>query len=360
MAQLEIKSQSTEVSLLHKLPGPKRLAQPLGFTPEVFLVVYDKKMASNLEVKSWLKEFRFVYPVTAGEKLKNIEDLPSHLRKMMKVLGAVSPKSMCIVAVGGGTVGDFAGFIASIYKRGVPLIQVPTTFLAAMDSAHGGKTALNMGAIKNQIGSFHSAKSVVIVKDLLSSLPKAQMQSAVGELFKMALIDGGELYEKVKSEGIDQFETIWNLLPLVIAAKYRVIEKDPLEQSGERQVLNLGHSLGHVLESYYNLAHGLAVGMGLNFAVRWSQHRGYLKPDAAQEILDLLHGPLAIQSPEDFFKSNRKMSRSKLETLIAQDKKLKDSAHLNFIFLDKVGGSFRKSITLESFLTEAERQGWLK
>lgn len=351
-------NQKTKVELLKKLPSRERLVESLGVKPEKFLVVYDKRLAKNEAIRKWLKDFVLPYPVHGGEKLKDMHSFSNHVRKIMKAITPFSSKSLCIIGLGGGSVGDFAGFLASVLKRGVPLVHIPTTVLAAMDSAHGGKTALNVGDLKNQIGTFYPADSVLLVKSLFEGLPSLQMQSASGELAKMALLEGGDFYNRFKESFEPSLECFWNFLPEVIQAKYKVVDLDPLEKTGERQVLNLGHSLGHALESYHGLAHGVAVGHGLIFALQWSVHQGYLSAAEAEEALKILTGKLSFKLPKDFSKNYRTMSRSKLSKYISEDKKLIDTKHLSFIFLESIGKPFRKNVTLESFLTETQRQGW--
>jgi 3-dehydroquinate synthase len=347
----------TKVEFLRKLPSGARLSESLGFTPEKFLIVYDKKLARVEALAKWLKDFPFVYPVTAGEGLKDMYDFSAHVKKIFKMVSPFSARSLCVVGVGGGSVGDFAGFLASVLKRGVPLIHIPTTLLAAMDSAHGGKTALNVGEFKNQIGTFYPADAVLLAKSLFEGLPPLQLQSAGGELAKMALLMGGELFERFKNEFKPDLESIWPLLPLVIESKYQVVAKDPFEQAGERQVLNLGHSLGHALESYYGLAHGVAVGEGLIFALEWSAHQGYFR-GAVEETVKLLEEKVGFLRPREFAREHRTMSRSRLGKLIVEDKKLADTRHMNFIFLEKIGVPFRKLVSIDSLLTETQRQGW--
>jgi 3-dehydroquinate synthase len=348
----------TKVEFLNKLPSKQRLADSLGFKPEKFLVVYDKRLNKNDNVHKWLKDFVMPYPVTAGEKLKDVYTFSSHLNKIMKLITPFSTKGLCVIALGGGSVGDFTGFLASVLKRGVPLIHIPTTLLAAMDSAHGGKTGLNVSDIKNQIGTFYPANSVLLVKSLFEGLPKLQLQSAGGELAKMALLEGGKLYDRFKESFEPSLESIWEFLPEVIEAKYKVVDKDPQEKTGERQLLNLGHSLGHALESYYGLAHGVAVGEGLIFAIQWSEHQGYFRGRNPEEVLKILTDKLEFLRPRDFARTNRSMSRSKLARFVSEDKKLTDTRHMNFVFLEDIGRPFRKEVTLESFLTETQRQGW--
>lgn len=348
----------TKVEFLKKLPSEARLAEALGFRPEKILIIYDKRLQSNDAIRRWLKEFPLTYAVSSGEKLKDVYTFSSHLKKIFKLITPFSTRSLCVVGLGGGSVGDFAGFLSSVMKRGVPLVHIPSTLLAAMDSAHGGKTALNVGEFKNQIGSFYPADAVLIVKSLFEGLPALQIQSASGELAKMALLAGGKLYQRFQEEFTMDLESVWTLLPDVIEAKYKVVELDPFEKTGERQVLNFGHTLGHALESYYGLAHGVAVGEGLIFALKWSEHQGYLRGEDPRILVTLLEERLGFLGPKKFAKAKRAMSRSRLAKLVAEDKKTTDTRHVSFIFLEKTGVPFRKVVTLESLLTETQRQGW--
>lgn len=347
----------SKVEFLKKLPSKDRLAEVLGHKPEKFLIVYDRHIGGSQEVKRWLKDFTFQYPVRAGESLKDLSDFPDHVKKIFRLVTPFSARGLCVVGLGGGTVGDFAGFLASVLKRGVPLIHVPTTLLSAMDSAHGGKTALNVREFKNQVGTFYPADGILIVRSLFEDLPPVQIRSAAGEMAKMALIEGGQLFESLQAVEKMNIDFLWEKLPDIIAAKYRWVEKDPQEKSGERQILNLGHSLGHALESYYELPHGVAVAEGLIFALHWSHHQGYLSSASETGALDVL-SRLGFLGPSDFVREFRPMSRSRLLRLISEDKKLTDTRNMNFIFLEGIGAPFRKKVTLESFLTETQRQGW--
>jgi 3-dehydroquinate synthase len=348
----------TRVDFLPNLPTASRIAEALGFTPGKTLVIYDKRLRKRPDVKRWLGAFDLTYAVEGGEKLKDFAEFPAHLKKMTNLLRAFSPRASAIVALGGGSVGDFAAFTASILKRGVPLVHVPTTLLAALDSAHGGKTALNLGGIKNQVGSFYPAAAVLIARPLFGDLPIEQLRSAAGELAKMALLAGGTLFDAVRADLKPDLDVIWRHLPAAIEAKYDVVKRDPLEHAGERQILNLGHSLGHALESYHHLPHGVAVGQGVIFALRWSAHQGYFRGGRAEELITWMTDALGLLDPREYAKKYRPMSRAKLERLLKQDKKMTDAHHVSFIFLENVGRPLRKTIPIESLLTETQRQGW--
>ncbi|MGZ3724044.1 MAG: 3-dehydroquinate synthase family protein [Bdellovibrionales bacterium] len=348
----------TKVEFLKKLPSEARIAEALGFKPEKILIVYDSRLYKNDVTRKWLKDFPLAYGVGSGEGLKDVNSFSNHLKKIFKLITPFSARSLCVVGLGGGSVGDFTGFLSSVLKRGVPLIHIPSTLLAAMDSAHGGKTALNVGGFKNQVGTFYPADAVLIVKSLFEGLPPLQIQSASGELAKMALIEGGKLFTRFLDEFKMDIDAIWDLLPAAIEAKYKVVEKDPFEKSGERQVLNLGHSLGHALESYYGLAHGIAVGQGLIFALNWSEHQGYFRGTEPHALVDVLSERVGLLKPREFAKKYRPMSRAKLSKLVIEDKKLTDTRHMSFVFLEKIGAPFRKVVTVDSLLTETQRQGW--
>lgn len=350
----------SRVDFLRKLPSAARLSESLGGKPEKFLIIYDGRLERAPGFKEWIRKYPFSYKVKAGESLKGLDSFPYHIRKIFKLISPFSSRSVCVVAVGGGTVGDFAGFVASVLKRGVPLIHMPTTLLAAMDSAHGGKTALNVGDLKNQVGSFYSAESVLIIRQFFENLPAVQIQSALGELCKMAFIEGGKLLDDLVSAKALDMDFIWKALPDVIEAKYKWVEKDPYEKSGERQVLNLGHSLGHVLEGYFGIPHGVAVGEGLLFSCLWSHHQGYMKLPERDRAMEILVGQLGFLPPEEFSKKYRPLTESKLMRFISEDKKLLDTRHLNFVFLEKFGQPFSKKVAVQSFITETQRQGWTR
>lgn len=350
----------SQVEFLKKLPSAARCAEALGFEPKKYLLIYDRRLLKNPTVAEWLGNFPCTYGVRSGESLKDLGAFPGHVKDIFKRITPFSSSSFRVIALGGGSVGDFSAFLSSVLKRGVPLIHIPGTLLAALDSAHGGKTALNVGSVKNQIGTFYPAHAVFIVKSLFEGLPVAQLQSAAGEVAKMTLLEGGDLWLRFATEYKPDFESLWELLPEVFAAKYRLVDQHPKEQSGGRQLLNFGHTLGHALESAYGLPHGTAVGHGLIFALLWSEHQGFLNKAECERLLGFLNDQVGFLKPREFSKKYGAFSRGKLMKLVAEDKKLTDSHHLSFIFLEKTGAAFRKVVTIESLLTEAQRQGWAR
>jgi shikimate kinase / 3-dehydroquinate synthase len=173
-----------------------------------------------------------------------------------------------LVALGGGVVGDLAGFCAATYQRGVPVVQVPTTLVAQVDSAYGGKTGVDLPEAKNYVGAYHQPAAVIVDPDTLGTLPAAELDAGWVEVLKTALIAGGELWERVAADKPVDERTILECARLKLA----VVAEDERD-GGRRQALNLGHTVGHAIEtvtSYTRYRHGEAVGLGLLAALRLS------------------------------------------------------------------------------------------
>ncbi len=174
-----------------------------------------------------------------------------------------------VVALGGGVVGDLAGFCAATYQRGVRYVQVPTTLVAQVDSAYGGKTGVDLEEGKNYVGAYHQPQAVIADTDTLRSLPAAEVAAGYAEMVKTALIAGGELWEQVRG-GADP--TTPEAIAACAQTKLRIVSRDERD-GGVRQVLNLGHTVGHAIETvtgYATYRHGEAVGLGLLAALRLS------------------------------------------------------------------------------------------
>ena len=351
----KMQKQESYIHFVKSLPVPKI------FGVDTILIFDRVLLKVSPSFLTWSKKFQDVYAVDAGEKLKDLNYFLSHMEKIMKLIQNRGTRHLTIVVAGGGTVGDFGGFVASILKRGVRLIQVPTTWLAAIDSSHGGKTALNIHGVKNQIGTFYSASDIYIVESLLRSQPLPRAHEAVGELAKIALVDGRDWVHKLEGTDRNPAQLLLKFLPDAIAAKYRIVRRDPREQSGFRQILNLGHTLGHVLESSMGLPHGVAVAQGTFFSIQWSFKRGLLSHRAYKRAYFLMKSKLGIiPLLEDSQFQIRRPSFRKAKKFLLQDKKRDDRHHVTFIFLKGFGKPIRKSITIECLLREARSQGWVK
>lgn len=200
-------------------------------------------------------------------------------------------RSALLVCLGGGVVGDLGGFCASVYKRGIPFVQIPTSLLAMADACLGGKTGVDFHHFKNQLGTFSAAEKALIWPGFLKTLPQAELLSGFAEIIKHALIaDAGawQILRKKELMGQD-----WEkLIQASLAAKARIVENDPLE-SGERQKLNAGHTLGHALESWLlksgkPLPHGHCVAAGLVMESRIALEKGLLQEHELIEMEELI------------------------------------------------------------------------
>ena len=195
--------------------------------------------------------------VESGEASKSLRGLETLLKAMLD--HGFSRKD-CVVAVGGGVVGDLAGFAASMYMRGVDFYNIPTTLLSQIDSSIGGKTAINFGGVKNIVGAFYQPKKVLIDPDLLRTLPPRQLSNGLAEAVKMALTSDAELFRLIESENIaDNLDTI---IVRSLRIKKSVVEQD-VREAGLRRVLNFGHTVGHGIETNSALYHGEAVALGM-------------------------------------------------------------------------------------------------
>jgi 3-dehydroquinate synthase len=204
-----------------------------------------------------------------------------------------------MIAIGGGALGDSAGFLAATYLRGIPVVHVPTTLVAQIDSSIGGKTAVDLPEGKNLVGAFHQPAAVVIDVSLLRTLPPRQLRAALGEAVKMGALGDDRLLELLDDEGLaigegrpEPFETgaVAELVERAAWAKVEVVLADERE-SGKRRILNLGHSLGHAFEAaggFEELLHGEAVAYGLRAAVRIGNELGITPDDRRERIEGLL------------------------------------------------------------------------
>lgn len=217
---------------------------------------YSIRIAANA------KDARIV-TVSEGEASKSIATL-EHLLNEMSDFGLT--RGDCAVAVGGGVVGDLTGFAASCYMRGIDFYNVPTTLLSQVDSSIGGKTAINLGGIKNVVGAFYQPKGVLIDTEVLKSLSKRQLASGLAEVIKMALSQNAELFGFIEGLGCHNcvMKNIEHIIIEALKVKKTIVEEDEREAS-IRKILNLGHTLGHGIEASNTdgLYHGECVALGM-------------------------------------------------------------------------------------------------
>lgn len=222
-----------------------------------------------------------------GEKSKEWGELEKLLKKFSDLN---LDRTSVVIALGGGTVGDITGFAASIYVRGVKYIQIPTTLLAQVDSAHGGKTGINFNGLKNQIGTFYPPIAIIIDTRFLKSLSKEQIIDGLGEIIKAGFIKDTSILRLLERETIKTFIESKNLNKIIeksIKVKEFYTAND-FNDKNIRQLLNAGHTLGHSIELKYKISHGKAVIIGLIQELAFTESLGLSAPSLKKKLLNLL------------------------------------------------------------------------
>ncbi len=216
----------------------------------------------------------------AGERQKNLLTLSAALEFLAR---EALTRSDCVVALGGGVVGDLAGFTAGCYLRGIPYVQLPTTLLAAVDSSVGGKTGVDLTAGKNLAGLFVQPAAMLFDTDCLTTLPPAVIADGASEAVKTGVLAGGPLWTLLEQDGLTVDPA--GVIARCVAYKAGIVERDPRE-AGERKLLNLGHTVGHAIErcSDYTIPHGHAVAAGLAIIARAAEALGWTAEPVAARI----------------------------------------------------------------------------
>jgi 3-dehydroquinate synthase len=271
----------------------------------------------------------------AGESSKTIATCIGLAEELLK-RGA--DRSSGLIALGGGVVGDVAGFVASIYMRGIPCVQVPTTLLAQVDSSIGGKTGVDLPAGKNMLGTFLQPRAVFIDLAFLDTLPAREFTNGLAEIVKYGIIEDPELLAAIEegAEALQRREPA--LLERLVSASCRikkgVVEIDETEK-GLRRILNFGHTVGHAIEaeSQYAIAHGESVAMGMAAAAFISERQRYLSSEDRERIIAAIErAGLPVRIPQA-------LDTARLLSHLAMDKKKKDGK-IHFVLLRKPGMPF--------------------
>lgn len=228
--------------------------------------------------------------VEGGEKIKSIQ---MYEKLLGYIMDANLDRNDVIYAVGGGSVSDACGFIASTYKRGIKIVNIPSTLLAACDAAIGGKTALNVGGEKNVIGTFYQPDLVIIDPVLFDSLSEDQFREGCAEIIKYGMICDYELIELITKKPIIKERTnyayISSILFRVIGIKGKIVEEDEYD-SGQRNILNFGHTIGHAIEaeSRFSIKHGYAVAMGMYIITQMAEKKGIAERNTLKTLENVL------------------------------------------------------------------------
>ena len=281
--------------------------------------------------------------IAAGEKSKTLEQAGAICDQM---IAAHRDRHSFVLGLGGGVIGDVSGFVAAIFQRGIPHVQIPTTLLAMVDSSIGGKTGVNTAAGKNLVGAFHHPVLVIDDIDVLKTLPPREFNQGFAEIIKHAIIADAEMFQELKVAQASGFrigemasETLAPLIRRNIAVKAKIVNTDELDRTGERALLNFGHTVGHAIEragDYREFLHGEAISLGIVAACAISRKKAGLPKDQQDAIVNCLRAfDLPTQLPTN-------SPREKIFEALLFDKKF-EGGKIRFVVTPKIGSAHLSS-----------------
>lgn len=303
--------------------------------------LYGQTVVKKLEDDGYQVE-RFVFP--HGEASKNLSVFGELQEKMCD---AHLSREDLLIAVGGGVVGDLAGFAAATYQRGIPFVQIPTTLLAAVDSSVGGKTAVDLPNGKNQVGCFYQPSLVICDPTTLSTLPDSEYRNGCAEIIKYGVLDSEELFEKILQKPVcEQYEEI---IERCVSIKRDYVEEDEFDR-GKRMLLNYGHTIAHAIEacSRYEIPHGQAVAIGMVMITKASAAKGLCDPVLAKRVENIVR---AYGLPYETGFAKEDLS----EAGMADKKNTSDSVRL--VVPEAIGGCTVRRIPRAEFITWLQEGG---
>ncbi|HJT79931.1 MAG TPA: 3-dehydroquinate synthase [Chthoniobacterales bacterium] len=286
--------------------------------------------------------------IPAGEQLKTLETAGSVCERML-AMGL--DRESFVIGLGGGVIGDLSGFVAAIFQRGVPHVQIPTTLLAMVDSSIGGKTGVNTASGKNQIGAVHHPALVIDDIEILRALPEREFRQGYAEVVKHAIIADAKMFEDLSRTDLSVLapahipaETLPSLIRRNIEIKSRIAGGDQHDRKGERALLNFGHTVGHGIEragDYKTYLHGEAISLGIVAALEISVRRAGLTHEERATVIRLLERfQLPTGLPQDF-------PRERIIEALKFDKKFQNG-EIRFVVVPRIGsGYLSNEVTME-------------
>ncbi len=273
-----------------------------------------------------------LHTIPAGESSKSM----AFAEKLCREMAAEGhDRRSFLVALGGGVVGDLAGFAASIFYRGIPFVQIPTTIVAQVDSSVGGKTGVNIAEGKNLLGCFHQPRAVLVDPETLRTLPGREFHEGFAEAIKHAAIRDAAMLDELAALDPASRDVPADLIARNIAIKARIVEEDEHETLGLRALLNFGHTIGHGIEAalpYGEMLHGEAISLGMRAALFLSKSHGSLSGSEERRVLDLLarfHLPLQLPA---------EISTETILAKLSRDKKF-SAGEIRFVVLEGLGAA---------------------
>jgi len=279
--------------------------------------------------------------VPAGERSKTLKQAGMICEQM---IAAGLDRQSFVIGLGGGVIGDISGFVAAIYHRGIPHVQVPTTLLAMVDSSIGGKTGVNTADGKNLLGVLHHPSLVIDDLDVLKTLPHRELNQGFAEIIKHAIIADAKMFGMLQDWKASEAPALKQLVLRNVKIKSKIIARDEYDRTGKRAVLNFGHTVGHAIEragNYRKFLHGEALSLGIVAACTVSIKRAGLPPRQRDAVIDLLQRfDLPTCLPKNF-------PRNKIVSAVKFDKKF-EGGKIRFVVTPKIGAAhLSRAVTME-------------
>jgi 3-dehydroquinate synthase len=326
------------------------VAKRLGHSP--CAIISDNNVAGRFgdRVKRSLMAVGFApvsITIPAGEKSKTLKQVGTICEQM---IAAGLDRQSFVIGLGGGVIGDISGFVAAIYHRGIPHVQIPTTLLAMVDSSIGGKTGVNTADGKNLIGAVHQPSLVIDDVDVLKTLPRRELNQGFAEIIKHAIIADAKMFKRLKvarASGLrraSETHALQSLIKRNVKIKSKIVAKDERDRTGKRAVLNFGHTVGHAIEragNYRKFLHGEALSLGIVAACAISIKRAGLRPGQRDAVVNLLQQfELPTNLPKNF-------AREKIFTALKFDKKF-EGGKIRFVVTSQIGAAYvSRDVTME-------------
>ena len=282
-----------------------------------------------------------VFSLLPGEESKKLEVI-EHLAEQLIQAGI--DRSGFVLAVGGGVVCDIAGFLASVYMRGIRCGYISSTLLSQVDASTGGKNGVNLGGTKNMLGTIRQPEFVICDPEMLQTLPEHEYLSGLAELIKTAVIGDKELFELIEKSFDKIMLKDTDLLTILVAKSVRfkgLVVSDDEKETGLRRILYFGHTFGHAFEMQKGVKHGFAVASGMVLAIEFSFKRSYINLEEKERIIRLLERFNLVE--------NLDLTDNQMEKLVRNDKK-KTGTDIHFVFIQGIGKAIVEKIPVDDVL----------
>lgn len=330
MKQLKIKfsSGTTDLFLASGISHLKKITDP-----ESTVLITDENVynAHTKRFKGWNS-----IVLKPGEEYKVQATADAVIEKLIEM---EADRKTTIVGVGGGVVTDITGYVASVYMRGLRFGFIPASLLGLVDASIGGKNGIDVGVYKNMVGVIRQPSFILHDMVFLNSLPQKEWENGFAEIIKHACIKDAAMFAEIESKTLKQYQSrqrsVCELVQRNVLIKARVVQKDEFEK-GERRLLNFGHTLGHALETQYELLHGGAISIGMTYACHISEQlTGFKQTERVVRLLDKYNLPAYAA-----------FDKQKVFDVLKMDKK-RERKEMNYVLLEKIGKGVVKTISLK-------------